>query len=65
MLAKSGKLVGLATVRDATAVSYQSQLDEIARGVISAFAEKDHFGGRESAEEDTSRMHGASESLPG
>ena len=41
MLAKSGKLVGLATVRDVTAVSYQSQLDEIARGVISAFAEKD------------------------
>jgi flagellar hook-associated protein 1 FlgK len=41
MLARSGKLVGLATVRDTTAVSYQNQLDEIARGLILTFAEKD------------------------
>jgi flagellar hook-associated protein 1 len=41
MLAKSGSLVGLSTVRDTTAVSYQDQLDEIARGLITTFAEKD------------------------
>jgi len=36
----SGNLVGLVTVRDEVAVTYQSQLDEIARGLIEAFAEK-------------------------
>jgi flagellar hook-associated protein 1 FlgK len=38
---KSGALQGLATLRDDVAVSYQSQLDEMARGLIEAFAESD------------------------
>ena len=37
----SGRLTGLAAVRDGVAVTYQSQLDEIARGLIQAFAESD------------------------
>lgn len=37
----SGRLMGLVTVRDDLAVTYQSQLDEIARGLIAAFAESD------------------------
>jgi flagellar hook-associated protein 1 FlgK len=37
----SGRINGLVTVRDDLAVTYQSQLDEIARGLISAFAESD------------------------
>lgn len=38
---KSGRLAGLAAVRDTVAVTYQSQLDEIARGLVEAFAESD------------------------
>jgi flagellar hook-associated protein 1 FlgK len=38
---KTGKISGLAELRDKTAVIYQDQLDEIARGLISAFAESD------------------------
>lgn len=41
MLSGTGRLTGLATARDDIAVTYQSQLDEIARGLISAFAESD------------------------
>jgi flagellar hook-associated protein 1 FlgK len=41
MPAKGGKIAGLAELRDKTAVIYQDQLDEIARGLISAFAETD------------------------
>jgi flagellar hook-associated protein 1 FlgK len=41
MPASSGRLVGLAAVRDNIAVIYQSQLDEIARGLIEAFRESD------------------------
>jgi flagellar hook-associated protein 1 FlgK len=37
----SGRLNGLVKVRDDLAVTYQSQLDEIARGLIAAFAESD------------------------
>lgn len=37
----SGRLSGLVKVRDDLAVTYQSQLDEIARGLITAFAESD------------------------
>jgi flagellar hook-associated protein 1 len=37
----SGNLAGLAEVRDNITVTYQSQLDEIARGLIEAFAESD------------------------
>jgi flagellar hook-associated protein 1 FlgK len=38
---QSGKLAGLVSVRDDVAVTYQSQLDEMARGLINAFAETD------------------------
>jgi flagellar hook-associated protein 1 len=38
---QTGKLVGLATLRDDVATTYQSQLDEIARGLITIFAESD------------------------
>ena len=38
---KSGNLAGLAEVRDEITVTYQSQLDEVARGLIEAFAESD------------------------
>jgi flagellar hook-associated protein 1 len=41
MPAQTGRLVGLAAIRDNVAVTYQSQLDEIARGLIEAFAESD------------------------
>jgi flagellar hook-associated protein 1 FlgK len=37
----SGRLTGLAAIRDDIAVSYQRQLDEIARGLIELFAESD------------------------
>ncbi|MET4256475.1 flagellar hook-associated protein 1 FlgK [Bradyrhizobium sp. S3.12.5] len=38
---KSGKLAGLAQLRDNDTVTYQSQLDEIARGLINDFKESD------------------------
>jgi flagellar hook-associated protein 1 FlgK len=41
---KSGKLAGLAELRDNATVTYQSQLDEIARGLIDAFKETDQSG---------------------
>ncbi len=41
---KSGKLAGLAQLRDKDTVTYQSQLDEIARGLIDAFKESDQSG---------------------
>jgi flagellar hook-associated protein 1 FlgK len=41
LVAKTGRLAGLAAVRDSVAVTYQSQLDEIARGLIGIFAESD------------------------
>ncbi|MBF9235649.1 flagellar hook-associated protein FlgK [Microvirga alba] len=37
----SGRLVGLATVRDDITTAYQAQLDEVAQGLIVAFAESD------------------------
>lgn len=37
----SGRIKGLAEIRDDVAVTYQNQLDEIARGLISAFSESD------------------------
>ena len=40
----TGKLAGLATLRDDAAVTYQSQLDETARGLIETFAESDQSG---------------------
>jgi flagellar hook-associated protein 1 FlgK len=41
----SGKIAGLIQLRDGVASTMQSQLDEIARGMISAFAETDPNGG--------------------
>ena len=41
MASKSGKLVGLAQIRDVVAPTYQSQLDEVARTLITSFSEKD------------------------
>ncbi|MGY4285626.1 flagellar hook-associated protein 1 FlgK [Bradyrhizobium sp. LM2.7] len=41
---KSGKLAGLAQLRDQDTVIYQSQLDEIARGLIDTFKESDQSG---------------------
>ncbi|WP_426613869.1 flagellar hook-associated protein FlgK [Bradyrhizobium sp. McL0616] len=41
---KSGKLAGLAQLRDSDTVTYQSQLDEIARGLINNFKESDQSG---------------------
>lgn len=38
---QSGALAGLATLRDDVTVTYQTQLDETANGLISAFAETD------------------------
>ncbi|NNF80078.1 MAG: flagellar hook-associated protein FlgK, partial [Rhizobiales bacterium] len=38
---KSGRLAGLSELRDVTTVTYQTQMDELARGVIEAFAETD------------------------
>ncbi|WP_445502355.1 flagellar hook-associated protein FlgK [Microvirga sp. G4-2] len=40
----SGNLVGLVKLRDDAAVQYQKQLDELARGLIAAFAEYDKSG---------------------
>ena len=39
-----GKLGGLATLRDVSTVAYQSQLDEVARGLIEIFRESDQSG---------------------
>ncbi|RUO98771.1 flagellar hook-associated protein FlgK, partial [Hyphomicrobium sp.] len=41
MSISTGKLAGLVEVRDSIAPTYQSQLDEIARGLIQTFAESD------------------------
>ncbi|AOG06898.1 flagellar hook-associated protein FlgK [Bosea sp. RAC05] len=41
---KSGQIHGSAIVRDEITVTYQSQLDEIARGLIEVFAESDQTG---------------------
>ena len=43
---KEGKIVGLMKVRDDVAVTYQNQLDEVARGLVTAFAEEDQVGGK-------------------
>ncbi|MBY6240584.1 flagellar hook-associated protein FlgK [Methylosinus sp. Sm6] len=46
---QSGKLQGLTQLRDVVAPQFQSQLDEVARGLIVAFAEADQGGGGASA----------------
>ncbi len=43
--ANSGSLIGLAKIRDELAVTTQSQLDEMARGLVTLFAETDQVGG--------------------
>ncbi|MEW5422246.1 flagellar hook-associated protein FlgK [Amorphus sp. 3PC139-8] len=42
---QSGRLVGLTEVRDEVAMTYQRQLDEMARGLVTAFAEADQTAG--------------------
>jgi flagellar hook-associated protein 1 FlgK len=41
MGSSSGRIAALAQVRDETAATYQGQLDEIARGLVDTFAERD------------------------
>ncbi len=41
----SGRILGYAEFRDETAVTFQNQLDEMARGLIEMFAESDQTGG--------------------
>lgn len=41
---EGGRLVGLAELRDEFSVTYQSQLDEVARGLIATFSEVDQVG---------------------
>ncbi len=45
MAIQSGALAGLANLRDVVAPQYGAQLDQIADGLISAFAESDQTGG--------------------
>ena len=45
MAIQSGALAGLANLRDVVAPQYGAQLDQIANGLISAFAESDQTGG--------------------
>lgn len=42
---QSGRLVGLVQVRDDISLSYEAQLDEMARVLVTAFAEQDQSGG--------------------
>ncbi|NLG77069.1 MAG: flagellar hook-associated protein FlgK, partial [Xanthomonadaceae bacterium] len=42
---QSGRLVGLVAARDEISLTYQAQLDEIARVMITSFAEADQSGG--------------------
>jgi flagellar hook-associated protein 1 len=44
MPSTSGNLAGLTAIRDNIAVTYQAQLDNIANGLISSFAEGDQVG---------------------
>ena len=45
MAIRSGKLAGLVQLRDVATVNYQNQLDQIAGGLITAFADSDQTGG--------------------
>jgi flagellar hook-associated protein 1 FlgK len=45
MPVRTGNLAGLARFRDEIAPAYQAQLDEMARGLVAAFAESDQSGG--------------------
>jgi flagellar hook-associated protein 1 len=46
---RSGAIAGYARIRDVDAPAYQNQLDEMARGLISAFAQQDQSGSGASA----------------
>ena len=61
----SGKLVGLAIVRDQATVRYQSQLDETARGLITTFAEKDQTSPASLPDAPGLFVDAASATLPG
>ena len=45
MISTTGQLAGYAAVRDNLGVTYQNQLDEVARGLVEAFSETDPTGG--------------------
>jgi flagellar hook-associated protein 1 FlgK len=42
---QSGRLVGLVQVRDEISLNYEAQIDEMARVLVTAFAEQDQSGG--------------------
>lgn len=42
---QSGRIVGLVQARDVVSLSYEAQLDEMARVLVTAFAESDQSGG--------------------
>jgi len=63
MSVTSGRIYGLTQVRDTLAPAYQGQLDEIARGLISAFSETNTAGDPASARAGLFR-DGTSTSLP-
>ncbi len=44
MTLSSGRIAGLTELRDKTALVYQNQVDEIARGLIESFTETDPSG---------------------
>ncbi len=46
---QSGALAGYAALRDTLAPQYQAQLDQIAGGLINAFAESDQSGAADAA----------------
>jgi len=60
----SGQLAGLATLRDETAPAYQQQMDEMARGLILSFSERDVTDSAASGRAGLFR-DGASIDLPG
>jgi flagellar hook-associated protein 1 len=45
MISATGQIAGYAAIRDNLGVTYQNQLDEVARGLIEAFSETDPSGG--------------------
>lgn len=64
MSVQSGRLAGLATLRDETAPAYQNQMDEMARGLITSFSERDVTDSAASARAGLFR-DGTSTNLPG
>jgi flagellar hook-associated protein 1 FlgK len=58
-----GRVFGLTQIRDQIAPAYQSQLDEIARGLVTAYSETDASGDPSSAKAGLFR-NGASTAIP-